>query len=218
MRSILLFAWFFPSAMILAQPATESSSIHTVPFASTGNRIELVVANTGAYTASGIAVNAVEVPSWLGLSPSHRRLAALAPEAEVAVGFGFSIAPDAPVAVTTPLVFEIIAGTTVLGVKRLLVQVEAPQEVDLKPNYPNPFNPSTQLAYELPEAAEVRLRVYNILGREVARLVEEEQKAGRYEVNWEASALASGVYLARLEVVALTGRHTQKQQMMLLIK
>ena len=79
----------------------------------------------------------------------------------------------------------------------------APQEFALFQNYPNPFNPSTKIQYSLEKAAEVTLKVYNLLGVEVATLVNGRQEAGSYAVpfntNKGALALSSGVYFYRLE-------------------
>jgi hypothetical protein len=69
----------------------------------------------------------------------------------------------------------------------------------LEQNYPNPFNPSTTIRYELPMAAEVRLSVYDVLGREVSVLVNERRGAGVHEVRFDGSRLASGIYLYRLQ-------------------
>ena len=69
---------------------------------------------------------------------------------------------------------------------------------NLKQNYPNPFNSSTTIKYELPKSAEVRLSVYDILGREVSVLVNEKKDAGIHEVKFDASGLSSGVYFYRL--------------------
>jgi hypothetical protein len=66
-------------------------------------------------------------------------------------------------------------------------------------NYPNPFNPSTTIKYELPKSSDVRLSVYDILGREVSVLVNERREAGVHEVKFEGSNLASGVYFYRLQ-------------------
>ena len=73
-------------------------------------------------------------------------------------------------------------------------------DYDLKQNYPNPFNPSTTIKYQIPQTGFVTLKVYDILGEEVAVLVNEEMTVGRYEVNFNASSLASGVYLYRINV------------------
>lgn len=74
-----------------------------------------------------------------------------------------------------------------------------PTEFKLEQNYPNPFNPSTVISYQLPEAGNVRLRIYNMLGEEVTTLVNHQQPAGTYKVDWNASGLTSGIYLYRLE-------------------
>jgi hypothetical protein len=70
----------------------------------------------------------------------------------------------------------------------------------LQQNYPNPFNPSTTITYELPGTSEVRLSVYDILGREVTVLVNEKRDAGIHEVKFDGTHLASGVYIYRLTV------------------
>jgi hypothetical protein len=64
--------------------------------------------------------------------------------------------------------------------------------------YPNPFNPATTISYELPAKNRVTLKVYDVRGREVAKLVEAEQSAGYHSLTWNASHLSSGVYFARL--------------------
>ncbi len=74
-----------------------------------------------------------------------------------------------------------------------------PKEYKLSQNYPNPFNPSTNIRYTLPQQGLVTLRVYDILGREVATLVNEVKPAGTYVVRFDAGQLASGVYLYRIE-------------------
>jgi chitinase len=73
-----------------------------------------------------------------------------------------------------------------------------PGGYDLRQNYPNPFNPTTVVSYQLPEACEAKLVLYDLLGREVATLVDEERPAGISTVTFDASHLNSGVYLYRL--------------------
>jgi hypothetical protein len=79
-----------------------------------------------------------------------------------------------------------------------------PDEYNLEQNFPNPFNPSTTIRYSLPEDSYVTLRIYNLLGEEVSTLINTQQKAGRYEINFDASQLASGVYIYRLEAANYT--------------
>jgi len=74
----------------------------------------------------------------------------------------------------------------------------------LQQNYPNPFNPNTKIKYSIQEEGFVKLAVYNMLGEEVAMIVNASQKAGRYEVNFNASGLSSGVYVYRIEAANYT--------------
>ncbi|MBN2424598.1 MAG: T9SS type A sorting domain-containing protein [Calditrichaceae bacterium] len=87
-----------------------------------------------------------------------------------------------------------------------------PQEFSLSQNYPNPFNPTTLINYQLPVANDVKLIVYDVLGREVIKLVNQKQKAGRYSVLFNAKNLASGVYIYRLK----TGSMERSRKMLLL--
>ena len=82
-----------------------------------------------------------------------------------------------------------------------------PATSSLYPNYPNPFNASTQIAYHLATPGSVRLKIYNTLGQPVQTLVDQFQAAGFYQVRWDAhdqrgTALAAGVYLVRFHYPA----------------
>jgi hypothetical protein len=76
---------------------------------------------------------------------------------------------------------------------------EIPKQFELHQNYPNPFNPTTVIRYGIPKESNVKLVVYNILGEVVKTLVENKQKAGSYEVNFNASNLATGIYIYRIQ-------------------
>jgi len=76
----------------------------------------------------------------------------------------------------------------------------APKELALEPNYPNPFNPATQISFTVPEDGKAVLKVYNMLGQEVAVLFDEVAEAGKlYQQTFDASSLPTGVYVSRLE-------------------
>jgi hypothetical protein len=77
--------------------------------------------------------------------------------------------------------------------------INVPAQYSLKQNYPNPFNPVTTIAYTLASTGNVKLIVYDILGREVKTLVNEVQQQGSYTVSFNASGLASGVYFYRIK-------------------
>jgi hypothetical protein len=84
-----------------------------------------------------------------------------------------------------------------------------PKATALLQNYPNPFNPATTVEFRLRQSGEVSLRVFDILGREVAVLVNENKPAGRYSVRFSAEGLASGVYFYRLQA----GTHIETRRM-----
>ena len=75
-----------------------------------------------------------------------------------------------------------------------------PTEVSLDQNYPNPFNPSTVIRFKLPENSKVQLQVFDVLGRQVAELVNRRVEAGFHQITFDARNLASGMYIYRLQV------------------
>ena len=97
----------------------------------------------------------------------------------------------------------------VVGVEN---ETTPPTEFALMQNYPNPFNPSTKISWQSPVSSWQTLKVYDVLGNEVATLVNEEKPAGSYEINWNASQLSSGVYFYQLKA----GDFTSVKKMILL--
>lgn len=92
------------------------------------------------------------------------------------------------------------------------IDITIPEEYTLSQNYPNPFNPSTTIEYSLPHSGKVKLSVYDILGRQIAVLVDEYQNAGTYRVVFDASGLSSGIYIYRLR----EDSHSEVKLMMLI--
>jgi hypothetical protein len=88
---------------------------------------------------------------------------------------------------------------------------DVPHTFHLYQNYPNPFNPSTTIKYQLPHATQVSLKVYNLLGQEVASLVDDKKEAGYYQVEWRPNS-ASGIYFYRLQA----GDFVQTKKLLLL--
>lgn len=98
------------------------------------------------------------------------------------------------------------------GVPTSISRGESPHHFYLHENYPNPFNPSTVIRYELAEIRDVQLAVYDLLGRRVVMLVNEIQQPGMHQVMFDASSLSSGVYLYRLQA----GRYDQTLKMVII--
>jgi hypothetical protein len=93
----------------------------------------------------------------------------------------------------------------------LTVRFNVAREYELAQNYPNPFNPTTTIRYQIPTAETVSLKVYDVLGKEVATLVSGRQEAGNYAVPFNASGLSSGMYFYRLQA----GSFVETRKMML---
>ena len=96
--------------------------------------------------------------------------------------------------------------------KQIEVELGPVKNYTLRQNYPNPFNPLTVIGYSLPAAGKVTLKVYDILGKEIAELVNEEKPAGQYEVKFDASRLTSGVYLYTLKA----GNYSETKKMVVI--
>jgi hypothetical protein len=86
-----------------------------------------------------------------------------------------------------------------------------PAAFALKQNYPNPFNPTTRIEYQVAKDQLVSLKVYNLLGQEVATLLNETKAPGTYAVDWNAEGLPSGIYLYKMQ----SGSFTSTRRMML---
>jgi hypothetical protein len=92
------------------------------------------------------------------------------------------------------------------------VDLGAPKKFELTQNYPNPFNPTTTISYNLPEAANVKLTIFNLLGQEIITLVNEFKEAGVHTINFDASELNSGLYIYNLQA----GSQVQTKKMTLI--
>ena len=92
------------------------------------------------------------------------------------------------------------------------IEITAPNNFALFQNYPNPFNPTTNISYQLPITGNVTLKIYDMLGREIATLVNEVKEPGTYELKWNAANLPSGIYLYKLNA----GNFAQTRKLVLL--
>src|SRR5690606_22599016 len=101
-------------------------------------------------------------------------------------------------------------GQDITGIQN--VSSEIPGKYELSQNYPNPFNPSTSIKFSLPQSEVATLKVYDILGKEVASLVNEKLNSGTYEYQFNASGLTSGVYFYKLEA----GSFSEVKKMLLI--
>lgn len=167
----------------------------------TFNTSGFYVFNTGTYTLGKVRFDIVNPP----LSADSIKFRVNPP-----FTFGLVTANDSLTALTYPTTFDII-NPTITGTGNILS--ELPKEFKLYENYPNPFNPTTSIKYDIANNAYVKLVVYDITGKQVETLVSSNLQAGRYEATFNGSNYASGIYFARIE--AGSYRHILK---MLMIK
>ena len=92
------------------------------------------------------------------------------------------------------------------------IETEIPKEYFVGNNYPNPFNPTTRIKYGIPKEGNVKLVIYDMLGRELKTIINETQKPGVYEATFDASSFPSGVYFYRI----ITNDFIQTRRMVLL--
>ena len=78
-------------------------------------------------------------------------------------------------------------------------KIEIPHSIVLDQNYPNPFNPSTTISYEIPGSELVTIKIYDVLGREIETLVNEEKSPGKYKIEFDGSNLSSGIYFYQIK-------------------
>jgi len=96
--------------------------------------------------------------------------------------------------------------------KLIIIEELIPSEYALEQNYPNPFNPSTTIKFHIPELNFVTLKVYDVLGNEIATLVNEKKSIGSFEIKFDATGLPSGIYFYRLRA----GSFVETKKMILL--
>jgi hypothetical protein len=112
---------------------------------------------------------------------------------------------------------QLVYNTTYQTINPVITGVEGntttiPKDYQLYQNYPNPFNPVTSIKYDVPKSSLVKLKVYDITGKLVDELINQEMEAGAYEVNWNGTNYASGVYFYKFE----SGDYTKVMRMVLI--
>jgi len=198
----ILIILSFPLCALKAQTVqSESGNVYEVDPGTKGNQIILEIANTSkTMEANNVDVKLIKSSKQLKFKDEEQTINHLDKKKEADVTFAFDINVTAPANTKDTVEFQ-ISGKGINQTKSFVLKYSAPKQYALYQNYPNPFNPTTTIRYSIPEtqhAASVQLKVYDILGREITTLVNKEQKAGNYEVKFNGSRYASGIYIYRL--------------------
>jgi len=201
---------FLPIIFLLLYKSQLAQNIYEVLPGAKGNEISLTIANvseTNPATNVNIVLN--RKSSSLSFSKEIETIELIEAKSEAEASFTFDIDRTAPVNLPTgqagrkdTIDFLITDTNGLMMTKSFIFSYTGPKEFKLEQNFPNPFNPSTTIQYQLPVDARVTLKVYDILGSEVITLVNEEQEAGYKEVKFNAGNFASGMYIYRLSVSA----------------
>ncbi len=183
--------------------STASGQVWQIPFGSKGNTISLSVENSSSLDAKNVSVKFTNIPSWLRFKESTVVLKSIDAKSTGEADFTFSVDNDAPVGKDTTLIASITSSAGQSWTKNITISVGAPKDYKLYNNFPNPFNPSTKIAFELPKASHVTLKIYDVLGREVAQVADQSYPAGYNETTWygingDGEQVASGVYFCRI--------------------
>jgi hypothetical protein len=204
--------------LLLTQAAAVAQVVHSISFASSGNVVELTVANASVTQSTDVMVRVANRPDWLVFVRDEHLLQGIQAGGESIARFTFEVDQSAPVGQEETLAFVLSTPSGEAWTKQIKVVVSAPDRFELFQNYPNPFNPKTEISYQTSEPGRVTLKVYNVLGQEVATLVDADQPAGAHRVEWNAGTFASGVYMYRLSAGDDNGRQVVLQRAMMLVK
>jgi hypothetical protein len=176
-----------------------SSAQNKVPVGTSGNVIELNIKNPSGSGSSAFDVTVNDLPEWIEFSNRKFEINKLNPGENAVARFSFDIKSSAPINEEYSILFQITDENGKSFNKLIDIVVTPPDKYELAQNYPNPFNPSTIIKYQLPVDGSVTIKLFDILGREVMTLINEDKKAGMYELEFNASHLASGFYIYRMQ-------------------
>jgi hypothetical protein len=178
----------------------QEQKAYEIPYGSKENEIEISVVNTSSIASDEIKVELINPPSWIRCKTKTVTIPKLEAKSEQGAAFLFDVEKTTEVNKEQVLTFHVIGKNNQRWTKEIKIKVLAPETFELFQNYPNPFNPTTVISYQLSTVCQVTLKIYDILGKEVATLVNEQKEPGGYEEAWDASRYSSGVYIYRLVV------------------
>jgi hypothetical protein len=204
--------------LLLLTGGATSQTVYDMPFASSGNVIELTVENASRMPQTALTVKPAQVPPWIILESPEQSIALLPGGERHVIRFHFSIDRTAPVNSNHSLSFIVTSSDGHVWTKTIAVRVSPPQTFGLFQNYPNPFNPTTTISYQLPMEGVVTIRIFNLIGQEMALLAEGMRTAGYHHESWDASAFPSGMYIYQIKSVSTDGREFSERRSMMLVR
>jgi hypothetical protein len=170
------------------------------------NKIVLELSNVSSTeSANNLEVKLIRSSQNLTFNQTEKIIENITQGTETEATFNFDVAYSIENIEADTIEFMITNNQSVYLTKQFILQYSLPIEYKLEQNYPNPFNPTTKIRYSIPNVLtteegnqNIVLKIYDILGNEVTTLVNEQKEPGYYEVDFNASGFASGVYIYRL--------------------
>lgn len=200
MRKVIVFV-----AMMVLVQWTPAQPVYELPFGSTGNSIDLTIANASLLPIWRVTIEAVDIPPWLRFTEAIKTVPSLKAKGEIPISFTFAVDILAPVGKQEAITFRVSSSSGEVLTKEIRVIVAAPERLELFQNYPNPFNPTTSISFQLPRESRVNLKIFDLLGRDVATPLNEDRPVGYHSFLWDASGFSSGVYIYQLSSVDASG-------------
>jgi len=190
-----------------------SQTVYDITPGTKGNEITITVVNISETNpATNVKVALVKGSESVTFNQSIKTIELIQPAKEEKVTFIFDVNWNTSVNKKDTIDFMITNPEGITEKKSFIFSYIAPKEFKLEQNFPNPFNPTTTIQYQLPVNSKVTLKVYDILGSELKTLVNEEQEAGYKEVKFDASNVASGIYIYKLQA----GKRVSIKKMMVI--
>jgi hypothetical protein len=167
------------------------------------NQVVLQLKNiSSAEKATNLEIKILKSSGNVIFSNSNRTIENISESSETEASFSFDIVYNIKTAEQDTIEFLITDNKSIYLTKQFVLKYSAPTDYKLEQNYPNPFNPTTKIRYSVPnlgsELQNINLTVYDILGNQIKTLVNEPKETGYHEIDFNASTLASGVYIYRL--------------------
>ena len=201
----------------LSSPSAETR-VYEVPFASKNNTVQLSVENSTGIAVSNVRVGVTDTPPWLSFATRAIDLGGMGGSEQRTVTLAFSVDRSAPIGKEQVIILSVNVSTGEHWIKTIAVKVSPPEKFELFQNFPNPFNPTTTISYQLSQVSRVNLKIYNLLGQEIGTLVDGEQLAGYHQATFDATRLSSGMYIYRIVSTDASGRRSVAQKTMLALK
>jgi hypothetical protein len=177
-----------------------AQTVYEVTPGTKGNEITLTVANVSETNlATNVNIVLTRKSSALNFNKETETIEMIEAKAEAEALFTFDVNRNATVNKKDTIDFMITDANGLMMTKSFIFSYTGPKEFKLEQNFPNPFNPSTTISFSLPQSQNVELKVFDMLGNEVALLLDEYKSAGEHKIEFNGSELSTGIYFYQMK-------------------